>query len=315
MALDTLTLLELGRASLDSAPAEQWEGVGLLLTDTTYASDRVMRIVSLALGQPMLGRAIVLEQVAHDLGDLVPDTPAAETTHATRASALAHTVALLRQSIFAGLDEPYLQILAGKLTSETFIAGDVIFRQRSDGDALYIIASGRAQVVIETRDGYELEVERPGPGKFFGEFALLDGQRRAATVRAIEPTRTLCLPRVLFDAVCADHPEMYRSVAAELARKLRTTNIYVEFFHDYSPSERLLMGMRYLMPAHGPASGDILSYDLAAIREALTRVPGNTPEIVDHDLARLSELGVLTLAPRRAQLNLRTLMHQLVASA
>ncbi|NTW97266.1 MAG: Crp/Fnr family transcriptional regulator [Oscillochloris sp.] len=312
IGVDTLTLLELGRATVNLASEDQWVGVCLMLTDARYDSDRVIRIVALALGQPILGRVIVLEQVAHDLESLRSGAAADQIAHAPTESNLVATIALLRQSIFAGLDESHLQILARKLTQESFRPRQLIFRQGSSGDALYIIATGQVEVVIETRDGHELRVETPGPGRFFGEFALLDGQPRAATVRTITTTRTLRLQRALFEEVCAEHPIIYRLVAAELARRLRTTNSYVEFFHDYSASERLLMAMRYLEVPPGQQVGDVISYDLTKIRDALAHLPGNTPDVVDRDLISLERLGVITIAPEQMRLNLRTLMRQFV---
>jgi CRP/FNR family transcriptional regulator/CRP/FNR family cyclic AMP-dependent transcriptional regulator len=312
IGVDTLTLLELGCATIDLVSEDQWVILSLMLTDARYDSDRIMRIVALALGQTILGSAIVLEQVAHDFERLWADAATDQVARALDEPDLAETVALLRQSIFAGLDESHLQILARKLTRETFRPKQIIFCQGSSDDALYIIASGRVEVVIETRDGHELLVETPGPGKFFGEFALLDGQPRAATVRATTTTQTLRLQRALFEEVCADHPEIYRLVAAALSRRLRTTNTYVEFFHDYSASERLLMGMRYLEAPHGQQVNDVISYDLTKIRDALAHVPGNTPEVVDRDLISLEQMGVITIAPEQARLNLRTLMRQFV---
>jgi CRP-like cAMP-binding protein len=69
-------------------------------------------------------------------------------------------------------------------------------------------------------------------GAFFGEMALLDETPRSATVRALEPTRTLALYRndltglVQRDAKTAC--QIYRSLAGMIAERLRLTNELVQ---------------------------------------------------------------------------------------
>ncbi|HEX6844682.1 MAG TPA: cyclic nucleotide-binding domain-containing protein [Actinomycetota bacterium] len=74
--------------------------------------------------------------------------------------------------------------------------GDTIVRQGEPGDAFYVVASGRAEVV---QDGAVLgEI---GPGGHFGEIALLEDVPRTASVVARAPLRAFRLDREGFDAV------------------------------------------------------------------------------------------------------------------
>jgi CRP-like cAMP-binding protein len=78
-------------------------------------------------------------------------------------------------------------------------AGDVLVREGEPGDAFYAIESGRLDVLT----GME-RVRTLGPGRHFGEIALLADVPRTATVRAVTPARVFRLGREGFDRLVAD---------------------------------------------------------------------------------------------------------------
>jgi CRP-like cAMP-binding protein len=61
-------------------------------------------------------------------------------------------------------------------------AGTVIVRQAEAGDALYLIASGEAEVRVTNSVGESVAVATLGPGEYFGEIALVTGAERIAEV-------------------------------------------------------------------------------------------------------------------------------------
>ena len=77
------------------------------------------------------------------------------------------------------------------------MAGQTIVREGEEADSFYIVVRGRMGV-YQTVDGEEREVNRLGPGDFFGEIGLLSGQPRVATVRALEPSELLRLDHESF---------------------------------------------------------------------------------------------------------------------
>ena len=77
------------------------------------------------------------------------------------------------------------------------MAGQTVIREGGDPDAFFIIVRGRVGV-YQMVDGQEREVNRLGPGEFFGEIGLLAGAPRIATVRALEPSELLRLDQESF---------------------------------------------------------------------------------------------------------------------
>jgi len=83
--------------------------------------------------------------------------------------------------------------------------GEVLFRAGDRGDALYIVAKGRVEV-MEDGDGGRHTLAELGEGQTFGEMALLTGGVRTATVRAAEPSELLRIDRKDFrDLMGRDH--------------------------------------------------------------------------------------------------------------
>ena len=76
-----------------------------------------------------------------------------------------------------------------------FSAGEVIIRQGEPGSRFYVITAGQAEVTKHGRDGQDREVAVLGPGRYFGEIALLRGSGRTATVRALTDLAVVSLDR------------------------------------------------------------------------------------------------------------------------
>jgi MFS family permease len=108
---------------------------------------------------------------------------------------------LRRIEIFAQLDEPILERLAGAATVVTTAAGQVVVARGEAGNHFYVIASGRAGVELED----DVTTRELGPGDFFGEIALLRDVPRTATVRALEPLRLYAIVRDDFLAAVTGH--------------------------------------------------------------------------------------------------------------
>ena len=72
-------------------------------------------------------------------------------------------------------------------------AGTEVCRQGENGDAFYVIQSGRMEVLAKELEETPILKALLGPGMTFGEEALLTGKPRSATVKAVEESLLLCL--------------------------------------------------------------------------------------------------------------------------
>jgi CRP-like cAMP-binding protein len=98
--------------------------------------------------------------------------------------------------------------------------GEILFRTGDPGDALYIIGSGKVEVLSEdphTEDsrggaasGNAIAVL--GKGNAFGEMSLLGGDPRTATIRAVEDADLLKIDKSVFERLVAEDPQMADAV-------------------------------------------------------------------------------------------------------
>jgi zinc transporter ZupT len=93
-------------------------------------------------------------------------------------------------------------------------AGEILFRAGDAGDALYIVGRGKIEVLTEPGPGNAAcsPIAALGEGHAFGEMALLSGEPRTATIRAIEDTTLLKIGKQDFEQLVAADPTLAEAV-------------------------------------------------------------------------------------------------------
>jgi CRP-like cAMP-binding protein len=95
-------------------------------------------------------------------------------------------IQLLRKvAIFKTLQDRELRKLALRARRATYGPQDRVVIQGQKDSSLFLIASGTVEVMLRQDDGRDLTVATLDAGMVFGEFALLTGEERTATVRAV----------------------------------------------------------------------------------------------------------------------------------
>ncbi len=110
--------------------------------------------------------------------------------------------------------------------------GSVIIREGDEGDTLYILKSGAVNILKRTLEREEYTVERLESKKndilFFGELALLDNDKRSATVVADTDVELLIIKRKNFIKLGDKFPHLglpiTREISKILASRLRKSN-------------------------------------------------------------------------------------------
>ena len=135
------------------------------------------------------------------------------------------TIDTLRQvPLFESLDDEAAAELSHLLESVDCKTGTPLFRAGDQGDAMYLIERGKVRISVQATDGQELTLTELGRGDFFGEMALLDGQRRSANAVVAEDARLALLSREHFLSFMRSSPDVALEMLTALANRLRRTD-------------------------------------------------------------------------------------------
>jgi CRP/FNR family transcriptional regulator, cyclic AMP receptor protein len=116
--------------------------------------------------------------------------------------------------IFSGLSKKELATVAREVDELDVAPGKELARQGEFGHEFFVIVEGTAEVL---QDG--ASIAEMGPGDFFGELALLDEERRTATVRATSPMGVLVMTRQSFRALDRAVPGVHATISEAIAQR------------------------------------------------------------------------------------------------
>lgn len=119
--------------------------------------------------------------------------------------------------ILRGLDEAEWGTLMDFTEHQRFPAGAQILRIGEADRTLYILQSGRVDVVIESARKSRV-IATIDAGSVFGELAFFDGAPRLASVHATEGCELLALTHTAFTKLAAWHPRIALELLYDLGR-------------------------------------------------------------------------------------------------
>src|SRR3954471_13444982 len=126
--------------------------------------------------------------------------------------------------LFGSLDDRAAQKLCDMLETVDCHSEQKLFRAGDAGNAMYLIENGEIKISVNGADGQEITVAELGPGDFFGEMAMLDGQARSANATAVESARLASLSRKHFMSFMAANSDVALEMLSALTQRLRQTD-------------------------------------------------------------------------------------------
>jgi CPA2 family monovalent cation:H+ antiporter-2 len=109
--------------------------------------------------------------------------------------------------LFEGLTPEQREVLILHFRPQDAQPGERLIRVGDPGDAVYFISAGAVEVEVGKRR------IKLGPGDFFGEMALITGQRRSADVTAVDYTKLLTLSQGDFRECLRRYPDMKNRIS------------------------------------------------------------------------------------------------------
>lgn len=104
---------------------------------------------------------------------------------------------------------------------KTYRPGEIIVAQGDEGDCMYVIQEGEAEVLREENGMATVVVDTMRAGDIFGEMAILEHTVRSSTVRALGTVRALTIDRKTFMRRIQEDPSLAMSVLDVMCRRVR----------------------------------------------------------------------------------------------
>ncbi len=105
-----------------------------------------------------------------------------------------------------------------------FKKGNVIFKEQEDGKKMYFIDSGRVRIVKKVGDS-EATLTILDAGDFFGELALITGNKRVASAVALTDCKLHTMDKETFESNLLNDKKFMRKILETLAFRLEETDL------------------------------------------------------------------------------------------
>ena len=132
--------------------------------------------------------------------------------------------------VLEGMSDEDLKTLSGLIKEHKTSAGENLITEGESGSEMYILVEGKVDVIKTTIFGDPFVVASMDASMHcvFGEIAMIDNDKRSATVKAKTDCVTLAINRKDFDNFCNERPksgvELLRLISFNLVRNIRTEN-------------------------------------------------------------------------------------------
>lgn len=134
---------------------------------------------------------------------------------------------LARFNIFRELTGEELDRIKRFVFERTFKAGSTLFMEGMQGEVLYLVRSGRIEI-LKRKGAEDMLIATLGPNDFVGEMSVIDDERRSATARVAEDAELLVVTKKNFQDIIRTLPEGASKILLAILRivnqRLREAN-------------------------------------------------------------------------------------------
>lgn len=202
---------------------------------------------------------------------------------------------LLRVPIFSELSKETLDKIEKVGQRKKFNKGEIILLEDDAGTALFIIINGKVKVSRSSNDGKEVILTILNADDFFGEMAILDGQKRSATVSAIEPSELFVIQRDDFINLLYAHPEISIVLLQELTRRLRNADMKIKSLSLKDAEGKVATVILQLADDIGKIKHGKVEIEKLPLQQDLANMAGTSRETISRTLHSFAKKGLVEM--------------------
>lgn len=130
------------------------------------------------------------------------------------------TLATCLTQVFGRVEDEFVDAAVPLLRWIELSGGETLFREGDEENGVYFVISGRLRAWVD-REGEPRAIGEIGRGETVGEMAVLTGEPRSATIRAVRDTVLAHATREAFDMLWKKHPELPVHMAKIIIGRLK----------------------------------------------------------------------------------------------
>lgn len=188
----------------------------------------------------------------------------------------------------SGVSTELRKMLRGQASEVHLQAGEILFEQGDNGDALFAVTTGLLEISVLAQDGRKLGLAVMRPGALFGEIALFDPGERTASATALEASDLLRVRNSDILAQIRRQPELAVDIIHLAGQRMRWMGRQLREQVFLPMPTRLARKVLYLTPER-PHAPEKLNLSQAELAEFV----GATREAVSKTLAGWKRIGVI----------------------
>jgi len=218
---------ENGRGGIVDYPKSLEQYQTALKLGHAQAKEHINRLESLCKG------AMTQASLATDTSKVVGvrgEHPAQQLLNSSKASGapVVNQITINDVPFFKGLGAMELIFLMGLTQNIQGKRGQFLFCEGQSPNGLFILLSGRCSVRLTNLNSSTFtEIKSINPGDYVGEFGLIDGLPRSATVVVTEDADLMFLPTKVFQSSIDTQPNVAAVVVQNLLSSIRDKNIVI----------------------------------------------------------------------------------------
>lgn len=195
--------------------------------------------------------------------------------------------------LFSRFSDYKLAVLFPAIKHRSYARHAFMLRGGEKSDALYIILSGRARVVIDDGAGREVTLTLLGPHEFFGEMSFIDEKPRSASVQALDACEVLYISKTALMSCLDGNVEAILLMLKSVIGRLRGADRKIAGLALMDVQGRVAR----LLIEHARKESDEWVVDIGS--EEMARMVGASREMVSRVIKAMRDEGVIRRDKRK----------------
>ena len=207
--------------------------------------------------------------------------------------------ALRKTRLFGSLDQEGLYWLAERAQEQHLAAGEMLFFSGEPASGMFVVVSGMTRAFQQNTDGREQVMHVDRAGATIADVPVFDDGPYPASAIAEEETEILFLHKQHVCELCLKQPAFALSALKLMAERVRKHAQLVNVLSLHEVGQRLAFLLLSEAEKTGRGEKGSVDFKLDLSNHEIATHIGTVRDVASRALARLQQLGLVTLKVRR----------------